>query len=84
MNKQINDKERVAAALENPNLMKIVEKCIADRDYWYLKGYIWLIYQLLDKRLMKSQTGIERWDFEFISNWNHQCLPDSKLEKFFV
>jgi hypothetical protein len=26
--KQINDKERVAAALENPNLRKTVEECI--------------------------------------------------------
>jgi metal-sulfur cluster biosynthetic enzyme len=30
ISKQINDKERVAAALENPNLMKIVNECIAD------------------------------------------------------
>ncbi len=26
--KQINDKERVAAALENPNLLETVEECI--------------------------------------------------------
>ena len=26
--KQINDKERVAAALENPNLLETVERCI--------------------------------------------------------
>ncbi|KAA0201906.1 hypothetical protein HAZT_HAZT005523 [Hyalella azteca] len=30
VNKQINDKERVAAALENPNLSAIVKKCISD------------------------------------------------------
>lgn len=30
--KQINDKERVAAALENPNLRQTVNDCIADRD----------------------------------------------------
>ena len=32
INKQINDKERVAAALENPNLRDTVEKCISDDD----------------------------------------------------
>ena len=32
VNKQINDKERVAAALENPNLQKIVEQCTEDPD----------------------------------------------------
>lgn len=31
--KQINDKERTAAAMENPDLMKIVGECIADNEY---------------------------------------------------
>jgi hypothetical protein len=30
VNKQLNDKERVAAALENANLLDIVNKCISD------------------------------------------------------
>ena len=30
VNKQLQDKERVRAALENPHLLKIVNKCIAD------------------------------------------------------
>lgn len=30
--KQINDKERVAAALENPNLLETVERCIKDDE----------------------------------------------------
>ncbi|XP_046986553.1 cytosolic iron-sulfur assembly component 2A [Schistocerca americana] len=30
INKQINDKERIAAAMENPNLREIVESCIDD------------------------------------------------------
>jgi len=30
--KQINDKERVAAALENPNLKETVERCIAEEE----------------------------------------------------
>lgn len=30
INKQINDKERVAAAMENPNLARTVEECISD------------------------------------------------------
>ncbi len=32
VNKQINDKERVAAAMENPGLKGIVEECVVDRD----------------------------------------------------
>ncbi|PVD19925.1 hypothetical protein C0Q70_20419 [Pomacea canaliculata] len=32
INKQINDKERIFAAMENPNLRDIVERCIADRE----------------------------------------------------
>ncbi|XP_064618513.1 cytosolic iron-sulfur assembly component 2A-like isoform X2 [Lineus longissimus] len=30
INKQINDKERIAAAMENPNLRDMVNTCIAD------------------------------------------------------
>jgi len=32
INKQINDKERVAAALENPNLLELVDQCIKEPD----------------------------------------------------
>ena len=32
INKQINDKERVAAAMENPNLKETVEKCIEEEQ----------------------------------------------------
>ncbi|XP_029430639.1 cytosolic iron-sulfur assembly component 2A-like isoform X2 [Rhinatrema bivittatum] len=32
INKQINDKERVAAAMENPNLKEIVEQCVTEPD----------------------------------------------------
>lgn len=32
VNKQINDKERIAAAMENPNLKQMVETCIAEED----------------------------------------------------
>ena len=32
VNKQLADKERVAAALENPALLKMVNKCIAHTD----------------------------------------------------
>ncbi|CAG9132550.1 unnamed protein product [Plutella xylostella] len=32
LNKQINDKERIAAAMENPNLRSLVENCIADEE----------------------------------------------------
>lgn len=28
VNKQLNDKERVAAALENPNLRQLVDECL--------------------------------------------------------
>ena len=33
VNKQINDKERVAAAMENPSLRDVVEDCIKDVEY---------------------------------------------------
>ena len=32
INKQINDKERVAAAMENPNLKETVEQCIEEAE----------------------------------------------------
>lgn len=32
INKQINDKERVAAAMENPSLRDVVEKCINEEE----------------------------------------------------
>lgn len=32
VNKQINDKERIAAGMENPNLKNLVEQCIADAE----------------------------------------------------
>ncbi|KAF4530185.1 hypothetical protein B566_EDAN001444 [Ephemera danica] len=32
INKQINDKERIAAAMENPNLKTLVEECIKEED----------------------------------------------------
>uniref|UniRef100_A0AAY4E7I3 MIP18 family-like domain-containing protein n=1 Tax=Denticeps clupeoides TaxID=299321 RepID=A0AAY4E7I3_9TELE len=34
INKQINDKERVAAAMENPNLRDIVEQCVMDEGIY--------------------------------------------------
>jgi len=32
VNKQLNDKERVAAALENDNLLKVLNNCVAHTD----------------------------------------------------
>lgn len=34
VNKQLNDKERVAAALENPNLVDMVDECLAPSYGW--------------------------------------------------
>ncbi|KAF4604195.1 hypothetical protein EYR40_001378 [Pleurotus pulmonarius] len=34
VNKQLNDKERVAAALENPALLDTVEKCLEKAESW--------------------------------------------------
>lgn len=36
VNKQLNDKERVAAALENPNLLGMVNKYVADMCHMHL------------------------------------------------
>ncbi|GAB4846822.1 Protein AE7-like 1 [Ancistrocladus abbreviatus] len=33
VNKQLNDKERVAAALENPNLRQLVEECLYSSEH---------------------------------------------------
>lgn len=32
MNRQLNDKERVAAALENPALLEVVNNCLRHSD----------------------------------------------------
>jgi len=37
VNKQLNDKERVAAALENPTLLDTVEQCLANAG---ARGYL--------------------------------------------
>lgn len=34
VNKQLNDKERVAAALENPNLRQLVDECLYSNELW--------------------------------------------------
>lgn len=44
INKQINDRERVAAAIENQNLWKLVENCINEDDWtrfvlWHAWGW---------------------------------------------
>lgn len=36
VNKQLNDKERVAAALENPNLVEMVDECLSPSFEWCL------------------------------------------------
>ena len=33
VNKQMNDKERIAAAVENPDLMKIIKQCIESQMF---------------------------------------------------
>ena len=39
VSKQINDKERAAAALENPNLLSLVNECISDAEYrWQIEN----------------------------------------------
>lgn len=37
VNKQLNDKERVAAALENPNLRQLVDECLYSNELWTSK-----------------------------------------------
>ena len=44
VNKQINDKERIAAALENPNLRELVDQCISnDFGWWSIDDYLSLV-----------------------------------------
>ncbi|KAL2906548.1 Protein AE7-like 1 [Bienertia sinuspersici] len=33
VNKQLNDKERIAAALENPNLRQLVDECLSSNEF---------------------------------------------------
>lgn len=40
VNKQINDKERIAAAMENPNLRQLVESCIKDEDWAWVDSQL--------------------------------------------
>lgn len=42
VNKQLNDKERVAAALENPNLIQLVDECLYSNDLWSVNKHICL------------------------------------------
>ena len=39
INKQLNDKERVAAALENPHLLGVVNKCITGTEVIDLRNF---------------------------------------------
>lgn len=43
VNKQINDKERIAAAMENPNLKEMVENCISEED-WFFRSKAFLLF----------------------------------------
>nr|CAD1837169.1 unnamed protein product [Ananas comosus var. bracteatus] len=42
VNKQLNDKERVAAALENPTLLEVIEDCLSPHlpDAWTAAGLL--------------------------------------------
>eukprot|EP00808_Paulinella_micropora_P002603 g76183.t1 len=66
INKQLNDKERVAAALENEPLLKVLNKCIADSDPSEEGG------DSAQKRMEVSQQQ------RFCSSWASEltCLPD--------
>lgn len=44
VNKQVNDKERIAAAMENPNLREIVETCIKDEDWKCLLNFEMIVF----------------------------------------
>lgn len=55
VNKQINDKERVAAAMENPNLREIVEQCVAEPDDWWM--CVWEHWTALQVSVAKVMPG---------------------------
>lgn len=57
INKQINDRERIAAAIENQNLWKLVENCIRD-DEW-----CWIVDDVSD--LLSQRQG-----FNFVKQIN--------------
>ena len=48
VNKQLNDKERVVAALENPNLRQLVDECICSTEMWIRAFYFYSLVQIRD------------------------------------
>ena len=52
VNKQLADKERVAAALENNHLLEVVNRCLMPREPWDVErgkinkrtGWIWMVF----------------------------------------
>ena len=50
VNKQLNDKERVAAALENSHLLSVVNKCISNTD----KSHLPEISSKNDEKIMEK------------------------------
>ena len=67
VSKQINDKERVAAALENPYLLSRVNECISDAEYrwrpWrmYILDRIYAVYCTMFGLRQRSQTWLDTW-----------------------
>lgn len=68
VNKQLNDKERVAAALENPNLLDMVEECLSPTFDWGLNINIsvWHGVDVQEPHML-------------IANGVHSCLSRTKM-----
>ena len=49
MNKQLADKERIAAAMENPHLLSAINKCLVSSDK----------HSILDEALVSEQPPLD-------------------------
>jgi len=73
VNKQLNDKERVAAALENPNLVDMVDECLAPSFDWrnFFPPNSTTLCVLL--YLMPVVVQLYLYDIFVLDCWGHIC-----------
>lgn len=66
VNKQINDKERIAAAMENPNLRQLVENCIKEEEWKTEDWNDWTAERIF---IQLRSSGCWRENLLFISSY---------------
>ena len=84
VNKQLNDKERVAAALENPNLLDMVEECLSPTFDWGLNISQHHAIDVPNSRklvgpLWSSLLSFENWDALAVAGGVHEFWLSTPL-----